>query len=593
MKKRSKRGLSFFLGCILILASLAGCSKTGKDTAATDNKTAESTTSDGAAATKDTGEAKKEVVIKIWNNDVTTAGIQNNPVADEIAKKTGVRIEVVNGDAQKFKVLLAGGDLPDIIYSNYGEQGIDLNSLQKSGQLIALDELIDQYAPNIKNNFTSRLEYSKKFLSPDGKIYFIPIQAYKSDPNNQVVEKSGASVAFYTRYDLYKELGSPVIKTTDDYLKVLKQMQDAHPQTESGKKTYAISGWSDWGLWMYTIPYQVCTGTTNWLYGMMYDGVNQQPLNAYYCDQFWDGIKFYNQAYNMGILDPEFFTQKYDNYVDKLKEGQTFVTYANWLYDTANSNYVSNGHPEMGFEIIPTGLNYMYGVYTGDAPFGWASDYPMAITNNCDNKEKAMELLNFLYSEEGARLLNSGVEGVHWQKVDGVPKMTQEYYDKVAADPNYPDAQGLNYNKLSGISANQILSDRYPAALTKTNEEKAKANNPIDLAFIKDSGIAGVTFPGQVIASKVESGEYVSKTAVDLTSSLVKEPSDDAKTVSSAVDEYMKVAITEVIMAPSSDFDKKKQEVIDEINAKGYDKLAEEMMKLWKEAQTTAKNFKY
>ncbi|WP_291598019.1 hypothetical protein [Blautia sp. LMAG:75] len=37
-------------------------------------------------------------------------------------------------------------------------------------------------------------------------------------------------------------------------------MQDAEPETENGNKTYAISGWSDWGLWMWTIPYQAMSG---------------------------------------------------------------------------------------------------------------------------------------------------------------------------------------------------------------------------------------------------------------------------------------------------------------------------------------------
>ena len=38
-------------------------------------------------------------------------------------------------------------------------------------------------------------------------------------------------------------------------------------------------------------------------------------------------------------------------------------------------------------------------------------------------------MIDYLFSEEGARLLNSGVEGVHWEEVDGVPQMTKEYRD--------------------------------------------------------------------------------------------------------------------------------------------------------------------
>jgi len=590
MGKSKKRLLSMFLIVAMLLITASGCSKKNNTDTSVNSVQNNQATEEGKS---EEGKSEEEVVITIWNKDVVSAGIQNNAVADEIAKKTGVRIQVVNGDAQKFKVLLAGEDLPDIIHSSYGDLGVDINSLRKSGQLIPLDDLIDQYSPNIKNNYTSRLDYSRDFLSDDGKVYFLPIQTYKSDPNNQVIAKTGADLAIYTRYDLYKELGSPEIKTTDDYLNVLKQMQDAHPQTESGKKTYAISGWSDWGTWMYIYPYQMMNGVTKQAYGMMYDKVTNEPMGAYYSDAFWDGIKFYNKAYNMGILDPEIFTQKYDNYMDKIKEGQTFVTYASWIADPVNSDFVAAGKPEQGFEIIPTGLNYIYGVYVGDAPFGWGGDYAMAITKNCKNQEKAMELLDFLYSDEGARLMNSGVEGVHWEYVDGVPKMKQEYYDGVAADPNYLDLQGLKYNKLCTLSGDQILSDGYPADLRKTNEEKAKAINPIDKEFIADSGVADATFPGQVIANQVESGKYITRYELDLIPGMVKEPSDDIKTKSATVDEELAVAITQVIMASEDNYEAEKQKVIDTLNSKGYDKVVDEMLKLWGDAKEAAKNYNY
>ena len=41
-------------------------------------------------------------------------------------------------------------------------------------------------------------------------------------------------------------------------------------------------------------------------------------------------------------------------------------------------------------------------------------EYGTAITKNCKNPEKAMELIDFMNSEEGARLVYSGLEGSHW-----------------------------------------------------------------------------------------------------------------------------------------------------------------------------------
>lgn len=48
------------------------------------------------------------------------------------------------------------------------------------------------------------------------------------------------------RWDVYKEVGKPEIKTLNDYIPVLKQMQDAYSKTEDGKSVYAISLFNGW-----------------------------------------------------------------------------------------------------------------------------------------------------------------------------------------------------------------------------------------------------------------------------------------------------------------------------------------------------------
>lgn len=586
MKKRMRRLTALFMSTAMAVSLLAGCGGE-KEKEEEGGQTSQAETEDQGQGEEDSGE---ETEITFWCKDALTTGPQDNAIADEIAKQTGVRLNVVNGDAQKFKVLLAGGDLPGIINSNYGDLGVDYNALLQSGQLIPLDDLIDEYAPNIKEKFADAIEYSKEFLSNDGQLYYLPVQINNAT-DQKVVDSSGANLALYTRYDLYKEIGSPEIKTEDDYLEALKAMQDAEPQTENGAKTYAISGFSDWGLWMWTIPYQAMNGVTNWSYGMCYDMVNKEPLATYYSEPFWNCMEFYNKAYNMGILDPEIFTQKYDNYLDKLKNGQTFVTYANWLYTTANDAFAAAGQEEKGFEIIPTGMTYMYGAYEGDKPFGWAQDYPLALTQNCEDPVKAIKMIDYLFSEEGARLLNSGVEGVHWEVVDGVPQMTQEYRDGVAANASYAQSEGFSYTKLSGLSASQILSDGYPASLLKAPEEIQKSIHKVDEEFIADSGVEDALYPGQVIEAKIESGEYQLETEVDLTPNLIKEPSDETKNLSAQVDEYVKVGVADVIMAAPEDFEAEKEAFIQAVDDKGYAQVVEEMEGIWGEAQSQAASF--
>lgn len=98
-------------------------------------------------------------------------------------------------------------------------------------------------------------------------------------------------------------------------------MVDAHPTTADGKKVYALSGWSDWGIWPYMISYPFDMGYTN-------SGNNQFINNetGEFEDMFtvedgplWKALSFYNKAYRMGIMDPEAFTMKTVSMMTKLK----------------------------------------------------------------------------------------------------------------------------------------------------------------------------------------------------------------------------------------------------------------------------------
>ena len=115
-------------------------------------------------------------------------------------------------------------------------------------------------------------------------------------------------------------------------------MVDAHPTTADGKKVYALSGWSDWGIWPYMISYPFDMGYTN-------SGNNQFINNetGEFEDMFtvedgplWKALSFYNKAYRMGIMDPEAFTMKNSQYDDKIKNGEVLVCNYNWTQPDKN-----------------------------------------------------------------------------------------------------------------------------------------------------------------------------------------------------------------------------------------------------------------
>ena len=79
---------------------------------------------------------------------------------------------------------------------------------------------------------------------------------------------------------------------------------------------------------------------------------------------FWNGIKFFYKANQLGIFDPEAFTMENDQYISKISTGQVLVAAATWwqpdksvcgkdaaMYAIPGSNqYLSQIFPE---DMIP------------------------------------------------------------------------------------------------------------------------------------------------------------------------------------------------------------------------------------------------
>ncbi len=100
----------------------------------------------------------------------------------------------------------------------------------------------------------------------------------------------------------------------------------------------------------------------------------------------------------------------------------------------------------------------------GQVLMAYASWQTDAITTNCEHPEKAMQLLDYLNSEEGARLIYSGVEGVHWEyDENGVPQLTDSFIQMTKTDPDYRTKTGATIVQALSPDSLNILAqcDQY------------------------------------------------------------------------------------------------------------------------------------
>lgn len=485
-KKTFRRVMAMLMMTSLLLAACTGGS------------TGTGQTGTGETGSSGTGSSKDLVTLRVlimetgskWNSQ------QNNEVAQAIAEKIGVKIEYVEADENKFNVLLAGGDLPDLVRT-------DVNKYQKQlieGDLIVpMDDLLAKSGKDITANIPTVVDYSKKnWSNGTGKLYFLP---------PQVQSKPGTSIAPITigptiRWDWYKEIGTPEIATMDDLLDVVGKIVEKHPTTEDGKKVYGVSMWQDWGLWPYTIPPIIFTESVSATSDLTASKVGGSDFISNLTDEssnFWTAIDFYNKAQRRGLLDPDSLTMKNNDYMAKATAGQIVVGPATWAMGDFNAQHASEGK---GYLVVPAGKLAWTGAVN---PLGW-QDKAYSISKTSKNPEKAMEFLNYIYSYEGARTMYNGVEGKHWKMVDGKPALTDETLALKAAGGAPYEATGLSLDRnIIGLGGDMLNpNDKMPVDLFTSEESLSKAATPLEKDFAQHYG---ASYSGEVFKKLIDEGK--------------------------------------------------------------------------------------
>lgn len=86
------------------------------------------------------------------------------PVDDEYEKRTGIIIKQLGGTPmtdQKFSLLLASGELPDIFLNTWLQYPGGPDKAVEQGYILKLNDLIEQYAPNLKRPSRSTRKLTK------------------------------------------------------------------------------------------------------------------------------------------------------------------------------------------------------------------------------------------------------------------------------------------------------------------------------------------------------------------------------------------------------------------------------------------------
>ena len=354
----------------------------------------------------------------------------NDATAERVTAKTGVDLNFMKpvvDDGQKLNMMIAGNQLPDILTLDKNDAA--LKKMAEAGMLWSLDELIDQYAPKMREILPK--EILSNYQMADGKTYqfttWIQGEAWQKAAReyDQIV---GTNQPVMTvRKDYYDEIGRPEIKNMADFIAAVKQMKENHPDKIGFYPADGSMSADEFGKSAKLSHYGIQLGLSTDFAEK--DGGIQWVVRD---DKFKEPMKYLNEMYLEGILTKDPFIDTKDVGKAKIEQGDVI----SYCWTISDGEKVPGDNPETTYEILPPFETYGQ-IRTGA---GWLAT---VIPKTCKNPERAIRFLEYLASVEGHSDVSWGIEGdtyqdpvagAQWHMVDGKPVLLEEYVKDKNAD---------------------------------------------------------------------------------------------------------------------------------------------------------------
>ncbi len=410
------------------------------------------------------------VTLTYYINAPAFAQTWEDPTALRVTEKTGVSLQItkpVSGDGQKLMMMIAGNQLPDIVTLDRNDPA--LQEMIDAGMVWALDDLIDQYAPNMRDILPK--EILTNYRSADGKTYrltcWVQGEAWQTGARvyNQIVGTNQKIMS--VRKDYYEEIGSPQIQTQDDLIAALEKMHELHPDKIAFYP-------ADDALAASTLATNASMGNLGAQFGMGPNMTDQNGAILWQArsEQFQDTISFLNKLYLKGLLTKDPFIDSKDANAAKIARGDVIA----YTWTISDGEKVPADNLDTQYMIVGP-LDTYSDIRTGA---GWRAT---VISKNCKDPARAIRFLEYLCSVEGHIDVSWGIEGdeysgdpaigPHWHMVDGKPTLLAEYVAAKNADWDGVAAQdGLGkYN----FCTNELIWNL--PWWDETNDRMAQFNN--------------------------------------------------------------------------------------------------------------------
>ncbi|HEY5586747.1 MAG TPA: hypothetical protein VIK78_19940 [Ruminiclostridium sp.] len=388
-----KSYLSMIVALAVLTTLISGCSSSNKEQ---DTKTSIQTTQQSTST--------QPVTIKLIGRKLSQAN-PDNPIKPIIEKKLGITLDIdwraPSDYGQQCQVILSSGSFPDMMEVWWSNAPAAFDDFAKSGQIIPLDDLINQYGPNIQKARTPGTWWK----APDGKIYGVPCRYAEMTDDCILI-----------RQDWLDNLGLKAPTSLEELYNVAKAFTLNDPDQNGKQDTVGIGEGKDYG------------GTHVLLYATY--GVQWNQWNLVNDKMVWWGIrpealeaaKEYRKLYQDGFVEQEFPILGRSEYIKKMNASKYGIF---WAQPTQMTESTSDQWREF-VTTNPTAKISVLKPFAKagvDKPtFGGVPELQFinqVIFKDAKNPEKCIQLLDYLATDEGSDLANFGIKGQTWEDNNG------------------------------------------------------------------------------------------------------------------------------------------------------------------------------
>lgn len=332
-----------------------------------------------------------------------------NAFFDAVQDATGVALSIEEchdeqaWTAQKQAWLRGEGEMPDMLFKAHLST-LEEQELLDAGVLVDLAPYLEEYAPNLWKIFQARPEWLADVALPDGRIASLP-----------ALSGAERECVLWMNTAFLDALGLSTPNNIDEFTDMLRAMKNGDPNGNGKKDETPLNLCGPWEAKFLLHAFGIVADDYN-----LYMDENGKACFAPQQEEYRAFVEWLKMALDEGLISSDAF-----------RTTQTARETASQLTNSSSSSSSSSKTPQTVGALISI-APYMQvrstdtTNYTAITPLEAngrrafrelipaVSRGTFAVTSACTDIAEALKFVDYLYTEEGGRLINAGREGVDY-----------------------------------------------------------------------------------------------------------------------------------------------------------------------------------